>query len=113
MAVNEQIGKLDRFITIKQFTETVDEYNSPVRTEATVKNVWAQVRFKSSTEDFAQKVFDIDKRDYVIHYDVDVTSLNLKNLAVLDGTQLYYVTGVNVDFGGRNKYVLLNCEYRG
>jgi hypothetical protein len=113
MAVNETLGKLDRFVSIVKFAVVSDEYNSDERTALEVKKVWAMLSFKSSTEDVQEKVFDINKRDYLIHFDTDITTLNLQDLAVVEDGKTYYVTGANPDYGGRKMYVLLNCEYRG
>ena len=114
MAVNETIGKLDRFVTVVQFTVAADEYNSGTkRTPSPIKNVWAKLVFKSSSESVDEKVFDINKRDYVIHFDTDITDLDLQNLAIIEDEKTYYVTGANPDYGGRKMYVLLNTEYRG
>lgn len=113
MAVNETIGKLDRFVQIIKFVVTQDEYNASSRTQEAVKNVWAKLMFKSSSEDFEENVFDINKRDYLIHWDSDITDLNLQDLAVIEDDKMYYVTGANPDVGGRKMFVLLNCEYRG
>jgi hypothetical protein len=113
MAVNETLGKLDRYVEIVKFTVVKGEYNAPERTQVSVKNVWAKLNFKASTEDFEEKVFDVNKRDYVIHWDSDITTLNLQDLAVIEEGKTYYVTGANPDFGGRKMFVLLNCEYRG
>ena len=113
MAVGEILGKLDRYVQIVKFVTEQDEYNATSRVQTAVKNVWAKLNFKGSTEDFEEKVFDINKRDYIIHWDSDITSLNLQDLAVVEDDKIYYVTGANPDFGGRKMFVLLNCEYRG
>lgn len=113
MAVNETIGKLDRYVEIVKFTVEEDEYNAGERTQVSVKNVWAKLSFKSSSEDFEEKVFDINKRDYIIFWDPAIVALNLQDLAVIEDDKTYYVTGANPDFGGRKMFVLLNCEYRG
>jgi hypothetical protein len=113
MAVNETIGKLDRYVQIVNFTTAKSSINSNTRTKVIVKNVWAKLSFKSSGEQVDQKVFDINKRDYVIHYDTDISSLNLQQLAVEDDGKTYFVTGANPDYGGRQMYILLNTEYRG
>lgn len=113
MAIKETIGKLDRSVEIVKFTVTQDEYNASSRTQELVKRVWAKLNFKSSTEDFEEKVFSITNRDYLIHWDNDITDLNLQDLAVVEDGKTYYVTGANPDVGGRKMFVLLNCEYRG
>lgn len=113
MAVTETIGKLDRYVEIVNFTTVKSDINTQERTQVSVKKVWAQLMVKSSSEDFEQKVFDINKRDYVIHYDQDIAALNLQQLAVVEDSKIYYVTGANADYGGRKMYMLLNCEYRG
>lgn len=43
-------GELDRRITIERATETRDEYNSPVRTWATLATVWAKREDVSDAE---------------------------------------------------------------
>lgn len=113
MAVKEVIGKLDRFVEIVNFTTVKSVINSNERTQVSVKNVWAQLLVKASSEDVDNKVFDINKRDYVLHYDEDITSLNVQQLAVVEDGKTYYVTGANTDYLGRKMYMLLNCEYRG
>lgn len=113
MAVKEQIGKLDRYVEIVNFTTIKSDINTKERTPVSVKNVWAQLLPKASSEDFNEKVFNVNKRDYVIHFDEDIIALNVQQLAVIEDNKTYYITGVDTDFGGRKMYVLLNCEYRG
>lgn len=113
MAIKETVGKLDRYVQVVEFVSTKDDYNATSREQTDVKNVWAQLKFKSSGEDWEEKVFSLNNRDYIIHYDEDITSKNLQELAIIDEGVTYYVTGANKDFGGRKMYVLLNCEARG
>lgn len=113
MGLKEQIGKLDRCVEIVEFTAVKDAFNSKTRTQTPIKKVWAQVVFKSSTEDFEEKVYSINKRDYVIHFDPDIAVKFLQDLAVIDDGVTYYVTGVNPDVAGRKMYMLLNCKYDG
>lgn len=114
MSVKEIIGKLDRFVSIVKFVVEADEFNSSTkRVPVTIKNVWAKRVFKSSSEDFEERVFDINKRDYVIHYDEDIVNLNMQDLAIVDEDKMYYITGFDKDYRGRRMFVLLNCEYRG
>lgn len=112
MAVTEQIGKLDRYVEVVNFTAVKSVINSKERTQTSVKFVWAQLIVKSSTEEMDHKVTDINKRNYVLHYDEDIASLNLQQLAIVDDSKTYYVTGANPDFGGRKMYMQLNCESR-
>lgn len=113
MAVNETIGKLDRYVEVVNFTTVKSDINTNERTQVSVKFVWAQLSFKASSEDFEEKVFDINKRDYVVHFDEDITNLNIQQLAIIEDNKIYYVTGADVDYGGRKMYMKLNCEYRG
>lgn len=48
----EQIGKLDRRITIQSKTNAADEYNQPVPTWTTFANPWAKIEDKSGGESF-------------------------------------------------------------
>lgn len=114
MAVKEIIGKLDRFVDVVKFEVEADELNSSTkRVPVIFKKVWAKRIFKSSSEDFEERVFDINKRDYVIHYDEDIVNLNMQDLAIVDDGEMYYITGFDKDYKGRRMFVLLNCEYRG
>ena len=113
MVLKHQIGKLDRYVEIVEFTETTNALNATTRVQNSIKNVWAQLKFRNSTEDFDDKVYSINQRDYIIHFDAAIATKLMQNLAVIDGGKTYYVTGVNPDIGGRNMYILLNCEYKG
>jgi len=110
MVNKRYIGKLDRYVEIVEYSTVKDAYNSNQRTEASIKNVWANVQFKSSTEDFDEKVYSINKPDYIIHFDSGIAAKNLQDLAVKDDGVTYYVTGATLDFGGRNRFILLNCK---
>lgn len=110
MVKGTKIGQLDRYVAIVEFTKGKDAFNANTRAETPLKEVWAKLMFKGSSEDIEEKVYSINKRDYVIYYDPDIVVKQIQDLAVIDGDIKYYVKGVNLDYGGRQKYVLLNCE---
>lgn len=111
--VDFTLGKMDRKVEIVEFVSTKNNIGATSRTQQTVKTVWAQLIFKTSGEEFDQKIFSINKRDYVIHYDPDIAAKLLQSLAVVDDGITYYVTGANPDYEGRKKAILLNCKQDG
>jgi hypothetical protein len=104
---------MDRRVMLVEFVKTKSAINAVERAEQDVKEVWASVKFKSSSEDFEEKVYSINKRAYIIHYDPTITAKLVQDLAVKDEYKTYYVTGVDAEYGGRKKYIYLECEYRG
>ena len=113
MAIISEISKMDHYVQIVKFTNVKGALNENSRTQTSVKSVWASLRVKSITEDVEEKVFSVDRRDYVIHYDDDVVAETIQDLAIIDGGKTYYVNGYNDEFAGRKMFILLNCEYRG
>lgn len=113
MGVNNQISNMQHYVSIVQFTNVKSAIGSKERTQVFVKDVWAALDFKGSSEDAEGKIFNINNRNYIIHQDPDITALNLQDLAVIENGSVYYVTGANTNYLGRNKYIMLNCEYRG
>ena len=113
MVKGTKIGLMDRRVTIVEFTTVKGTINENTRTQQTVKDVWAQLKFKASNEAIDEKVYSINERDYIVHYDPVITAKLMQDLAVMDDGKLYYVTGANPDYGGRQKYILFNCLYRG
>lgn len=113
MAVNNQIGQMDHYVQLVEYVETKSAINALVRTANPIKNVWAALQFVNSTENREDKVYDVNKRNYIIHYDADVVAKNIKNLAVVESNKTYYVTGYDLNYGTRNQYILLNCRYDG
>ena len=113
MAIVSEISKMDHYVEVVKFTTVKGALNENSRTQTSVKNVWAAVRLKSSGEDIQEKIYSVDKRDYVIHYDDDIVAETIQDLAIIDGGLVYYVEGFNSEFAGRKMFILLNCEYRG
>ena len=113
MALTSQIGLMDHYVEVVKFTTTKGALNENSRTQTSIKNVWAAVNFKSSGEDVEEKVYNINRRDYVIHFDADIASEVIQDLAIIDDGFTYYVTGFNSEIKGRKMFILLNCEYRG
>lgn len=111
--MKQQIGKLDRFVDIVEFTTAKSAIGSKERTQQAVKSVWAQVDFKSSSEDFEEKVYSINRRNYIIHFDRTISAKLVQDLAVIDESKTYYVIGYDSNYGGREMYMMLSCEYRG
>jgi len=113
MAIVSEISKMDHYVQVVKFTTVKGVLNENSRTQTAVKSVWAALRLKSSGEDIAEKIYSIDKRDYVIHYDDDIVAEVIQDLAIIDDGLIYYVTGFNSEFAGRKMFILLNTEYRG
>lgn len=112
MGINgSQISKMDRRIEVVEFTEVIGTLNEKSRSQVSIKEVWAELMFKSSSEDNQEKVYEINKRDYIIHYDPDIAAKDIQDLAVVDDGKVYYVIGYSE--WGRQMFIQLNCEYRG
>lgn len=113
MAVLNQIGQMDHYVQVVEYVETKSALNALVRTPTPIKNIWAALQFVSSTENREDKVYDVNKRNYIIHYDADIIVKDIKNLAIVENGKTYYVTGYDANYGSRNQYILLNCKYDG
>lgn len=69
------IGKLDRRITIIDYTTTTNAFGEKVQSWTTTKTVWAQVKFTSGGERFeAKKVTEVNNLVFTIRYDAVITS---------------------------------------
>ena len=110
MAVTNQIGQMSHYVQVVKFTSVKSDIGSNERTQVAVKSVWAALQIVSSTENVEDKVYSVNKRNYIIHYDEDITALLLQDLAVIENSEIYYVTGYNAEYGERNQYILLNCK---
>lgn len=81
-----QAGKLDRRITLQRFTSTVDAYNEPVLTWATLATRWASYEPLSDGERFraGETAADASAR-FVIRWSSEVASLNPKDRLTFEG----------------------------
>ena len=113
MGVNNQIGKMDHYVNVVKFTTVKGALNENKRTQESIKHVWAELQFTGSSEDVVEKVYSINKRNYVIHFDDDIVSEVIQDLAIIEDEKIYYVTGFNSEYKGRQMFIILNCEYRG
>lgn len=111
MGLKQQIvGTFNTLVTVVEFTAAATAIGSKERTQQTVKQVWAAVHFKNSAEDHNGKIFNINQRSYIMHYDAVIAAKNLQDLAVVDNGLTYYVTGADPKYLGL--YILLNTEAR-
>ena len=79
-------GKLDRRVTLQRFTSTVDAYNEPVLTWATLAVRWASYEPLSDGERFraGETAADASAR-FVIRWSSTVEDLNPKDRLTFDG----------------------------
>lgn len=110
MAKQHNIGEMDRFIAIYQVTEGKGAIGSAKDATSKVKDVWAKRITGNGGEQFEEKVFTLDNRQYLIHYDPAIASLFQEKLIVVDEGRKYFVfASEEVE---RGRYVILKTEYR-
>lgn len=91
-------GRLDRRITIQEYTETTNDYGETVKTWADVVTVWAEVRQQSAREIWqAGKVAETEKM-FRIRYRSGIDSTMR---VVYDGKN-YEITGEPREIGRRD-----------
>lgn len=109
---NEIIGRLDKRVTFQQKIFTTDASNQHKVTGwedvATNPEVWAQVDYKSGSEDFqSDQLVAVKMASIGIRYRTDLTTEN----RVLVGSEIYDIlTIIEV---GRKRYLRLTCESGG
>ncbi len=86
MAANIEAPKLDRRIILQRFTSTVDAYNEPVKTWATLATRWASYEPLSDGERFraGETAADASAR-FVIRWSDAVSDLNPKDRLTFEG----------------------------
>ena len=87
----DDVGKLNRRITIEQATETADAYGEPIKTWAELVSLWANVWPVSNTERFASAQIgrEVELRMHV-HYRSDIT----EEMRVLFDGHYYDIQGI-------------------
>lgn len=110
MSGADNIGKMDRFISIYEVTESKGIVGSTRDAEVKIKDVWAKRVESNSTENFEEKVYTLDNRQYHIHYDPDIAVLFQEKLLVIDEGRKYFVYSSEEIV--RGQYVLLKTEFR-
>lgn len=110
MSTVNNIGEMDRPITIYQVTEGKGAMGSATDVEQVVKDVWAKRITGNGSEQFEEKVFTLDNRQYLIHYDPEIAQLFQEKLIVVDEGRKYFVFASEEIVRGR--FVVLKTEYR-
>lgn len=105
------IGKMDRPVAIHHVTEIKGDAGQSKDVEVLVKNIWAQRIEGNGSEDFEEKVYTLDNRQYMIHYDPEIAGLFQEKLIVVEEGRKYFV--FSSEELVRGKYVLLKTEFRG
>ena len=102
-----RIGTLDRRVEIQSLTTAKDEWNYDVTTWATLAEVWASRRDRSSGEvTEVMKTVQLNRTEWTVRYrsDVDTT------MRIMHDNVYYYIVGV-VQIG-RKEGLLLITELR-
>jgi SPP1 family predicted phage head-tail adaptor len=79
-------GKMDRRITLERFTETVDQFNEPVKAWGALATRWASYEPISDGERFrAGETAATASARFVIRHSATVADLNPKDRLTFDG----------------------------
>ena len=85
------IGRLDRYITIKTVSTSVDAYGQPIESFSTLANVWAKIEYKSEVEKFEnEQLKAVSTIDFTIRYRTDITEM----MKIEYNSNAYQITGI-------------------
>jgi SPP1 family predicted phage head-tail adaptor len=97
-------GTLDRRITIRRATVTLNEFNEPIETWSDLATVWAKRTDASAAEGYrAQEVGAQISARFLIRYSSDVADVDPKDRIAFDGRE-YNIIGVREPQGTRNQW---------
>lgn len=103
------IGKLDRRITIKHFTESENSIGSVVLTPDTSKEIWANVKAKSGVPYFGEgsKEFNYD---YEIKFRWEQSRPVYENDLIVYENKELAIKSLIIQEEGNKKYIISKCS---
>ena len=106
LSSKQEIGKLDRRITLEVLSTSKDEYNQDIESWSTFRLVWAEIKDGSGNEQvIADQPTAVRITEMTIRY---IAGVNEMNTRVKFGGQIYNIVGIQRP--DRNRTLILRTS---
>lgn len=104
LATKENIGQLDRRITIQERTTTKDDYNQDVVTWSTFATVWAKIQENIGGESYQADQLTASRFD---HFTIRYAAVT-ETMRILYNDRFYDIRSIQKP--DRNRYLVIKAE---